>query len=168
MGPFPPVNPVPTIASHTYGESGGDAPPPTQAYPAPEVPSITYTQPIAQLPSAAHENPMPVAQVAQDSMQTAGREPRHSQRLTRAYDPVRGQKANRPRERGRGRTRGAPNYRTQEVETLLDLVEDELPIASKGWRVVGARFRDWAIVTQAPARTDRSLELKFKQVCFLI
>lgn len=163
VGPLPPVDTVPAIASRIYGESG-DAPPPTQAYPAPEIPSITYTQPLAQLPFAAHENPAPVAQVARDSTQTAGREPRHSQRSTRAYDPIRGQKADRPRERGRGRTRGAPNYRAKEVETLLDLVEDELPIASKGWRVVGARFRDWAIVTQAPARTDRSLELKFKQL----
>ena len=31
---------------------------------------------------------------------------------------------------------------------------------------MGSRFRDWASVTQQPAQTDRSLELKFKQVRF--
>ena len=167
MGPSQ-INPIPTVASHAYGESGGNAPPPTQGYTAPEVPLINYSQPRMQLSSAAHENPTPVTRAAQNSVQATGRELRRSQRSTRAHDPVRGQKANRPRERGRGRTRGAPNYRTREVETLLDLADEELPIASKGWRVVGARFRDWATVTQSPARTDRSLELKFKQVGFPI
>lgn len=167
MGPSL-INAIPTVAPHMYEESGGDAPPPTQGFAVPEVPSINYSHPRTQLPSAAHENPMPVIRVAQNSIQTTGRELRRSQRSTRAYDPVQGQKANRPRERGRGRTRGAPNYRNREVETLLDLVEEELPLASKGWRVVGARFRDWATVTQSPARTDRSLELKFKQVSFPI
>ena len=52
----------------------------------------------------------------------------------------------RQREGGRGRTHGAPNYKPQEVQVLLDLVEEELPIASKGWRVIGSQFRDWAIV----------------------
>ena len=64
----------------------------------------------------------------------------------------------------RGRARGIPNYKPQEVQTLLDLIEEELPIASKGWKVVGAQFRDWAVVAEYPARTDRSLELKYKQV----
>lgn len=81
---------------------------------------------------------------------------RPTQRSTRAYDPVRGQRTARPREGGRGRTRGAPGYKPQEVRVLLDHVEEELPIAAKGWRVVGAQFRDWAVVTEYPARTDRS------------
>ena len=59
-----------------------------------------------------------------------------------------------------------PNYKPWEVEFLLDLVKEELPIASKGWKVVGAQFRDWAVVADYPARADRSLELKFKQVSF--
>jgi hypothetical protein len=84
----------------------------------------------------------------------------------RVHDPVRGQRAGRPREGGRGRTRGAPNYKPREVQVLLDLVEEELPIASKGWRVVGSQFRDWAVVAEYPARTDWLLELKYKQVSF--
>ena len=94
-----------------------------------------------------------------------GRGARRTQRSTRAHDPVRGQRTGRQREGGRGRTRGAPNYKPREVQVLLDIVEEELPIAAKGWRVVGAQFRDWAVVTEYPARTDRSLELKYKQVC---
>lgn len=83
-------------------------------------------------------------------------------RSTRAYDPIRAQR-DQPRN-GRGRRRGAINYRPKEVQTLLDLVEDELPVGAKGWKVVGARFRDWAVTAGYTARADRSLELKFKQV----
>ncbi|KAF9642068.1 hypothetical protein BDM02DRAFT_3193972 [Thelephora ganbajun] len=69
-----------------------------------------------------------------------------------------------PREGGRGRTRGAANYCPREVEVLLDLVEDELPVGAKGWNTVGTKFREWTITTGRPARTDRSLEAKYKQL----
>jgi hypothetical protein len=85
---------------------------------------------------------------------------RQARRNDRAFDPVR---ADRSRSR-RGRTRGAPNYRPREVRMLLDLVDEELPVGAKGWNVIGARFRDWAAITENPARTDRSLEIKYKQV----
>jgi len=76
------------------------------------------------------------------------------------YDPIRVEQS-----RSRwGRTRGAPNYRPCEVEKLLDLVNEELPVGAKGWNVVGAHLCEWAVITEHPTRTDRSLELKFKQV----
>ena len=143
LGPVP-INPIPTVTSHMYAESNSQPPPPTQI----PVPSPDTTTPVLQNPTQT------------------GRDSRRARRLAHAYDPVRGQRNSRPREGGRGRIRGSPNYKLREVEVLLDLVEEELPIASKGWRVVGSRFRDWAVVSQHPARTDRSLELKFKQVCF--
>ena len=107
--------------------------------------------------------PATTALVPQNPVQTR-RVLRRSQCSTRAHDPVRGQRTSRPCEGGRGRTRGASNYKPREVEILLNLVEEELPIASKGWKIVSAQFCDWAIVTEHPARTDRSLELKYKQV----
>lgn len=88
---------------------------------------------------------------------------RQAARSTRAYNPVCSQRDQTRNGRG-GRTRGAVNYRPKEVQTLLDLIEDELPVGAKGWKVVGSRFRDWAVIADYPARTDRSLELKFKQV----
>lgn len=105
---------------------------------------------------------LPPASDGPATMTRTGRKSKLSQRSNRAYNPMRG----RPREGGRGRTRGSPNYKFREIEKLLDLVEEELPIASKGWRVVGSRFRDWAVIFDNPSRTDRSLELKFKQVGF--
>jgi len=104
----------------------------------------------SQDPTAASPPPPPQSQ----------REARQVRRNDRAYDPIHAEKS---RSR-RGRTRGAPNYRPREVEVLLDLVEEELPVGAKGWNVVGARFREWAAVTEHPARTDRSLEIKYKQV----
>lgn len=47
---------------------------------------------------------------------------------------------------------------------LLDLTEAELPVGSKGWNTVGVKFREWAAITEYPSRTDRSLEVKYKQV----
>ena len=164
IGPLS-TNPIPTITSRAYGGFGDDTPASTQGRPAPGALSLGYGQPLIQPSSTPHENPASIAPVPRSSTQTTGRELRRSQRSTRAYDPVRGREGNRSRrKRGRGRTRGTPNYKDREVEMLLDLAEEELPIASNGWRVVGARFRDWATVTQNPARTDQSLELKFKQV----
>ena len=46
----------------------------------------------------------------------------------------------------------------------MDLVNEELPVGAKGWNVVGAHLCEWAVITEHPTRTDRSLELKFKQV----
>ena len=87
---------------------------------------------------------------------------REAARSARAYDPTRADRSQ-PRG-GRGRAHGAINYRPKEVQTLLDLIEDELPVGAKGWKVIGSRFRDWAVTAGYPARVDRSLELKFKQV----
>lgn len=127
--------------------------------------SFEYHPPFTQPPPLAHgrSSRATSAPPLQNPART-GRNLRRTQRSTRAHDPVHGQRTGRPREGGRGRTRGAPNYKPREVQVLLDLVEEELPIASKGWRVVGSRFRDWAVVAEHPARTDRSLELKYKQV----
>lgn len=113
----------------------------------------------------SHNPSAPITSALQNPTQIK-RGSKNAQRLARAYDPLRGHGSHRQSGGGQGRTRGAPNYKAREIEILLDLVDDELPIASKGWRVVGSRFRDWASVAQQPARTDRSLELKFKQVRF--
>ena len=88
-----------------------------------------------------------------------------TRRSVRAHNPIRHQPPpGRSHEGGKGRTRGSPNYRPREIEILLDHVEAELPVGAKGWNTVGARFREWAAISECPARTDRSLEAKFKQV----
>ena len=90
-----------------------------------------------------------------------------ARRSVRAHNPIHSrQAAGRSQEggKGHGRTRGSPNYRPREIKVLLDYVEAELPVGAKGWNAVGARFREWAGLVECPARTDRSLEMKFKQV----
>lgn len=64
----------------------------------------------------------------------------------------------------RGRTRGAANYRDEEITQLLDLVEAELPVGSNGWADVGRNMRLWAASHGFPKRSDKSLESKYKQV----
>ena len=147
-------------------EYNNQPPPPVPGYPPPHIPPFDHSQPLTQPLLAAHDHAAPAISVVRNPTQTE-RDLRRTRRSARAYDPTRGQRtSHQPREGGRGRTRGSPNYKHREVEFLLDLVEEELPITSKGWRVVGSRFRDWAFISQNPSRTDRSLELKFKQVCF--
>ena len=148
------ANPVPEVRSHGHGESATLPSPPTQEHPQP-------------LPPTQPDSPPATAAPALQNLTQTGRTARRTQRLTRAYDPTRGQRAGRPiREGGRGRTRGAPNYKPREVQVLLDLVEEELPISSKGWKVVGSWYQDWAVTIERPERSDRSLELKYKQACF--
>ena len=153
------VDPIPTVHSHTYEEF------PTESLSAFPIFPASQASSLGPPPSLAcrHSFPGAVSPTLQRPSRTE-RTSRHAQRLARSYDPVRGRRNGRLREGGRGRTRGTPNYKPREVQVLLDLVEEELPIASKGWKIVGCQFRDWAVISEFPTRTDRSLELKFKQV----
>ena len=159
-----PINPTTT---RVYAGSNGHRLPPSQGYPPSQVTPLSHGQPLTQPQPAVHGNPTTITPAPQKPVQPE-QNFRRSKRLLRAHNPIRGQKVNHPceHEGGRGRTRGSPNYKRREIEKLLDLVEDKLPVASKGWWVIGLRFRDWALVSENPTRTDRSLELKFKQVCF--
>jgi len=155
-------------APYAYEEPPSTQPPPmTQHYPVSQVSSFEFSQPVDyHLPlTRRHSSRTAVTPTLHHPTRT-GRNLRRAQRSARAHDPIRGQRTNRPREGGRGRARGIPNYKPREIQILLDLIEEELPIAAKGWKVVGAQFRDWAVVAEFPARTDRSLELKYKQVNF--
>jgi hypothetical protein len=64
----------------------------------------------------------------------------------------------------RGHSKGSANYKDDEVQLLLDLAEAELPTGAKGWQQIGVEHRKWCRLHIRPQRTDRSLELKYKQV----
>lgn len=162
LGPIS-IRSTPATMSHVHGGYEALPPPSTQPYPTSQSSSLDGGQLFTQPTPVIHGRDSTTAPILQNPTQTK-RTSRHARRSARAYDPLHGQQTRRSSGGGRGRTRGAANYKIREIEVLLDLVEEELPIASMGWRVVGSRFRDWASVTQQPARTDRSLELKFKQV----
>ncbi|TDL21496.1 hypothetical protein BD410DRAFT_789599, partial [Rickenella mellea] len=53
---------------------------------------------------------------------------------------------------------------------MLDLAEEMLPVGPKGWKLLGARHREWAREKKKKdLRTDASLELKYKTVrCILL
>ncbi|KAG6835307.1 hypothetical protein H0H93_002883 [Arthromyces matolae] len=64
----------------------------------------------------------------------------------------------------RGRPRGAGNYHSQDVTTLLDAVEAELPLGQRGWGSVERVYNKWARINKRPTRTAKSIETKFKQL----
>ncbi|KAF8833315.1 hypothetical protein BDN67DRAFT_889164, partial [Paxillus ammoniavirescens] len=63
-----------------------------------------------------------------------------------------------------GRPQGANNYTAGDMTTLLDCVEDELPLGQRGWQAVTVRFNQWAAKSGHPERKLTSLETKFKQL----
>ncbi|KAF7764000.1 hypothetical protein Agabi119p4_8537 [Agaricus bisporus var. burnettii] len=64
----------------------------------------------------------------------------------------------------RGRTKNSPNYTQQDLDVLLDITREVLPIGARGWEEVGRRFNEIAIKMSRPTRPAKSLELKVKNL----
>lgn len=64
----------------------------------------------------------------------------------------------------RGRAAGACNYSSEDVDAILDILEECLPLGGHAWNSAGDDFNTWAQENGRPSRTAKSLELKFKQV----
>ena len=56
------------------------------------------------------------------------------------------------------------NYSRDDTTQLFDLVEEELPVGPKGWKVVHKGYNQWAKSNGRPLRSSKSLENKYKQV----
>src|SRR5271154_6866555 len=67
----------------------------------------------------------------------------------------------------RGRSAGIPNYNSEEVEALQDVVEEVLPVGPKGWNEVAQIFSKWSEENDRPICSAKSIEIKHKQVWFL-
>ncbi|KAJ7289194.1 hypothetical protein C8J57DRAFT_1213555 [Mycena rebaudengoi] len=66
----------------------------------------------------------------------------------------------------RGRPSGSGNYSKDDNKALLDLVQQELPLGAKGWKVITGRFKKYSVKNGRPERGQKSLETKYKQVCY--
>ncbi|KAJ7090118.1 hypothetical protein C8R44DRAFT_892032 [Mycena epipterygia] len=62
----------------------------------------------------------------------------------------------------RGRPQGSGNYTREDTNKLFELVESELPIGQKGWKVVHRLFNKWAVQNARAKRSPKSLENKYK------
>jgi hypothetical protein len=65
----------------------------------------------------------------------------------------------------RGRPAGSGNYGKEDVNKLFELIEEELPVGQKGWKVVVKEFNKWAKKHGRPKWVGNALENKYKQVC---
>ena len=72
---------------------------------------------------------------------------------------------NHKRKRG-GYLSGTANYTDADMEQLLQIVLDLLPIGGKGWKLVEDDYNAWAKSNGRPVQTVASLENKYKTVCF--
>ncbi|KAG1828588.1 hypothetical protein DFJ58DRAFT_849021 [Suillus subalutaceus] len=57
-----------------------------------------------------------------------------------------------------------PAAKTADVNALLDMVQDELPLGQHGWQTVHLKYSQWAKVNHRPSRKITSLETKYKQL----
>lgn len=64
----------------------------------------------------------------------------------------------------KGRAAGAPNYSQDDIYSLLHILRDDLPLGGKGWNAIGVTYCTEAEAEGRPARTAKSLELKYKQL----
>ncbi|KAG1730229.1 uncharacterized protein EDB91DRAFT_1006601, partial [Suillus paluster] len=64
----------------------------------------------------------------------------------------------------RGHPHGSNNYSSADMKTLLNVVEEELPLGQRGWQAIHAKFAQWAKRAGRPDRKVTSLETKFKQL----
>ena len=69
-----------------------------------------------------------------------------------------------PAKKPHGRSAGAANYSLEDVDALLTILEDSLPLGGKAWEAAAKEHAQWAESHGRPSRTAKSLELKFKQV----
>ena len=63
-----------------------------------------------------------------------------------------------------GRQPGAQNYSDNDIDTLLHITRDVLPIGGSMWARVTERFNIWARANGRPVRGQKPLKAKFEQV----
>jgi hypothetical protein len=59
---------------------------------------------------------------------------------------------------------GTANYTPEDLNALLDILEEHLPLGGNAWNSTDNKFNIWAQESGQPSQTSKSLELKFKQV----
>ena len=67
-----------------------------------------------------------------------------------------------------GRQPGSFNYTPSDLDALLDIVSEQLPIGQSSWEEVTRRFNEWAKESGRPARTQKPLKTKFESVSICI
>ncbi|KAI0648374.1 hypothetical protein C8Q79DRAFT_572296 [Trametes meyenii] len=63
-----------------------------------------------------------------------------------------------------GRQPGASNYSEEDVDTLLDLVQNELPVGQRAWERITEQFNEWAQDNGRPPRSQKPLKSKFSSL----
>jgi hypothetical protein len=69
-----------------------------------------------------------------------------------------------PSSKKHGQAAGVANYSANDVDALLTILEEHLPLGGQAWATVGDEFNKWAEENGRPNRTAKSLEHKYKQV----
>ncbi len=68
-------------------------------------------------------------------------------------------------EKKQGRREGAGNYRSNDLDALCNILEEQLPLGGKAWNSATDEFNAWAQENGRPTCAAKSLEAKFKQIC---
>ncbi|KIJ24437.1 hypothetical protein M422DRAFT_56409 [Sphaerobolus stellatus SS14] len=146
-----------------FGGIGDDLPEPTLGsllnYRLPSAPQVASPPPPPPNPptTAPRVNSTPAPQPTRVATTAA------SQRRTRATPQARRAGAAEESKK-RGRQPGVRKWLNEEIERLLDIVQEVLPIAGIGWEEVTRQFNEAAAFENTSARNTSALEGRFKKL----
>jgi len=120
--------------------------------------------PVTQL--IQHDPAKKIAGARRKGKQNVDIEENHQQRKRKPAEPIDLDDASKSAKRGR--PTGAGNYAAEDINMLLDLTEEELPLGQRGWDTVHMKYNKWSRKHKRPERTVKSIETKFKQVCGIL
>lgn len=63
-----------------------------------------------------------------------------------------------------GRSAGTSNYSGEDLESLVAIIEEILPIGSPSWDEIGHRFAAWAAENNRPVRDASALKCKYAKL----
>jgi hypothetical protein len=66
-----------------------------------------------------------------------------------------------------GRQPGAGSYTPEDVEAILDLAADRLPVGSDHWKALESAFNEWAVSHNRPTRDWDSIKKKFMKASLI-
>ncbi|KAJ7677171.1 hypothetical protein B0H17DRAFT_1139816 [Mycena rosella] len=124
--------------------------------PLPEGADLDLTDPATIAKSRGRKSAAKVAGIRQKTKDPKGKKRRYASDSNSDTDAEPARK--------RGRRKGSPNFKPDEVNKLLDLVEKYLPLGQKGWKTVTHRYQKWSRSSNHPERDGKALENKYKSL----
>lgn len=165
--------PVPQATSQTTLQPVPQATSQTTLQPAPQLTSQTTLQPTLQTTAQPRLQPTLLYATTNTTNPFTNSVPLQSVEIqnvantlstTTAPDGDTSDQPPNKKQRRQSSRAGAPNYTEQDVDELLHIVEEVIPIGANDWSRIRSEFNDWANQHDRPSREAHSLKSKFDKL----